>query len=120
MRKLMRVCMSILSFPLLIGMFLVTPATAHAAPPPVFPIAHQNFLGGASYAALFGHNTDTFSSIASALRLGASTQGPLEHDRPARVGPNLQVNAPHGPPPHCLISATQTKVATTHHRKPHA
>ena len=73
--------------------------------PPQFPESHKDFLGGASYGALFGLNPNPV------------LPGPHSSDtgtgRPPRVGPNIQVNAPQSFFPFGLIGRSETTIAAS-------
>lgn len=71
-----------------------------------FPPGHAEFLGAASYAALFGQIADAGSSSGSPSP--ASPAGP----RP-NVSPNVRVNAPQVIPPAGRIGRSETTVAVS-------
>lgn len=100
MRKCIRLCMSILTFPLLMSLFLVMPGSAVAAGSSVTSTILQSHHGGVPMAD-FGDGATNSPSPASALRLAAKT----------RVGSNVQVNAPQLPAPNGLIGRSETSIA---------
>ena len=96
---------------LLVGVLLLVLSLGAVQPtlaqdePPQFPESHKDFLGGASYAALFG------------LNAGPGEPGPHSSDtgtgRPPRVGPNTQVNTLQSFFPAGLIGRSETTIAVS-------
>jgi hypothetical protein len=95
---------AVLALPAMFFSSFASVRTAYADSQPVFPDAHQDFLGGGSYAALFGNNTDPLSP-------GPSS--PTGTGRPPRVGPNVRVNDPQLPFPKGLLGRSETTIAST-------
>ncbi len=80
-------------------------STAYSTPHPVrgtsmsnFPAAHEDFLGAASYEAIFDDATGTADP---------GPPGPM----PIVVGPNVRVNAPQVPFPGGLLGRSETTIA---------
>jgi len=82
---------------------------APAVDEPTFPESHKDFLGGASYRALFGLN-------ASAVQAGPHSSD-TGTGRPPRVGPNIQVNDPQTPFPGGLLGRSETSIAAASNGK---
>lgn len=86
-----------------LSLLLIFAVPAPAADGPTFPESHKDFLGGASYAALFGFNASS------------GQPGPHSSDTgtgmPPRVGPNTQVNGPQSFFPNGLIGRSETSIA---------
>ena len=73
--------------------------------PPAFPESHKDFLGGASYMALFGKMIDPADP-------GPGSSGGGKGGKPS-VGPNVQVNDPQLPFPDGLLGRSETTIAAS-------
>jgi len=87
-----------------------TPVTSFAEEePPQFPESHKDFLGGASYGALFGLDPNYVAPGPHSSDTGTG--------RPPRVGLNIQVNDPQLPLPDGLLGRSETSIAAASNGK---
>ncbi len=80
----------------------------------LFPEAHQDFLGGASYAALFGHDQEALQDALSGSSLGFQSpriSNSYTGERLPRVGPNVRVHNRQRGFPNGLFGKSETAIA---------
>ncbi len=85
-----------------------------------FPEAHSELLGGASYAALFGHDQEALSPEPASSSLGtlsressgSTSWKSADEQLVVQVGPNVRVNDPQQPFPNGLLGRSETAIAT--------
>lgn len=94
----------VIALPAMFFSTITSSRIAQADAQPVFPDAHQDFLGGGSYAALFGNDTNS---------LAPGPTSPTGTGRPPRVGPNVRVNDLQQPFPNGLFGRSETTIAST-------
>lgn len=94
----------VIALPAMFFSTITSSGIAQADSQPVFPDAHQDFLGGGSYAALFGNDTNS---------LAPGPTSPTGTGRPPRVGPNVRVNDLQQPFPNGLFGRSETTIAST-------